>query len=697
MSAETKPAGTSVSRASDGHNRFIWLVWAGWVVVLLLVTGLFAASLPHAVFDVKYAEWQVAQARPVAVAIFPDFDTFVTYLLVLRLTAGAVFWGTAVAIVWRRPQEWMVVYVSATLLMMSYLFAFQSDVGRWRFPTELLELIPAIEWIAPLLFSICFFLLFYLFPDGRFTPRWIGVLGIAVTGIFIVFFSQLERALGLSEELAWGLFLTSVFLFAIIGLFSQMLKWRQATLVQKQQTRLVLFALGAFIALPLLQTTLSLLFGDNAWLHFLSLHLFLLGAALFPITIGISALRYRLWQMDVLLNRTLVYGGLIGVILLLYIALVGLLGAFLGRDGNVLFAVLATALVAVMLNPLRQRLQHLANRLIYGQRDDPLAVMAALSRQLEETAMPSQMLPAFVKAIAQALKLPYVAIVNNENDVLAASREKELATIYSFPLIHQSQTIGQLQIAPREVGEMFTHEEGELLRQVARQAGTAVYAAQLTDQLQQSRERLVVAREEERRRLRRDLHDGLGPQMAALTIKAGAAQNLLRSDPDKAEKLLTEIKTESQNAITGIRQLVEGLRPPSLDQLGLLSALQEFATQNSDGRVQITIEAPETMPNLPAAVEVAAYRIATEAITNVLRHAQAQSCQVQLAVNGPLTLTIIDNGIGVPAVLPTGVGLISMRERAEELGGSFRVDSNERRTVVTAVLPLPAGREMWKT
>ncbi len=300
------------------------------------------------------------------------------------------------------------------------------------------------------------------------------------------------------------------------------------------------------------------------------------------------------------------------------------------------------------------------------------------------------MLPALVKAIAQALKLPYVAIVNNENDILAETSDKEFAATYSFPLIHQSQTIGQLQIAPREGGESFTSEEEDLLQQVARQAGTAVYAAQLTDQLQQSRERLVITREEERRRLRRDLHDGLGPQMAALTVKAGAAQNLLRSDPDRAEKLLNEIRTESQSAIQGIRQLVEGLRPPSLDQLGLLSALQEFATQNNDGRVQITIQAPETMPNLPAAVEVAAYRIATEAIINVLRHAQAQTCHVQLTVNGQLTLTISDNGIGVSSKLPAGVGLLSMRERAEELGGTFKIVSNEGHTLVTAVLPIPA-------
>ena len=258
MTAETKPSDNFISGAPDGSGRFIWLIWIGWVIVLLLVVGLFAASLPHAFNDVRYYEWQVLQARPAAVNLFSTYDAFVNYLLVMRLTAVIVFWGTAAYLAWRKSKEWMVLYVSATLLMMSYLFAFQSDIDRWRFPDGLLERIPAIEWLAPLLFTICFFLLFYLFPDGRFVPKWIGVLGLAATGISILFFSQLGNVVGMSEDTAWLFFVTSVFLLAIIGLFSQMLKWRQATFVQKQQTRLVLFALAAFISLPLLQIDIGL-------------------------------------------------------------------------------------------------------------------------------------------------------------------------------------------------------------------------------------------------------------------------------------------------------------------------------------------------------------------------------------------------------------------------------------------------------
>lgn len=691
MSAKTKPFHILVKykRKGAGNGRFLWLIWAGWVLVLLLVVGLFAASLPHAVNDVKYYEWQVQQARPVAANLFPTYDAFVTYLLVLRLLAVTVFWGTAVYIVWRKPKEWMVVYVSATLLMMSYMLVFQSDMDRWRFPNELLELIPAVERIAPLLFLICFFLLFYLFPDGRFVPKWIGVLGIAVTGTSILFFSQFETALNISEEIEWVLFVISIFLFAFIGLISQAFKWRKATVVEKQQTRLVLFALGLFIALPLLQSIISLVVGDDPSLHFISLHLFLFGVTLIPITIGISALRLRLWQMDVLLNRTLVYGGLTAVIVLLYITLISLLGVFLGRDGNVLLAVLTTGLVAVFFNPLRQRLQRLVNQFVYGQRDDPFTVMSTLGKQLENTAVASETLPILVETISQALKLPYAAIVNEVGETIAAVGEAHTTPQQNFPLVYQSKQVGQLVVAQRTVKEPFTPDETRLLRNVARQANTAVYAAQLTIQLQRSRELLITTREEERRRLRRDLHDGLGPQLATLTIKAGAAQNMLRSDPDQAEQLLNEIKTESQTAIQEIRHVVEGLRPSTLDQLGLRSALQEFAAQNGNGRTQITIHIPEDLPPLPAAVEVAAYRILTEAVTNTLRHAHAQTCHVQLSIDDIIVLQVQDDGCGLPPDVLYGVGLRSMQERAEELGGTFTIQSQpEQGTTLRATIPI---------
>jgi signal transduction histidine kinase len=356
------------------------------------------------------------------------------------------------------------------------------------------------------------------------------------------------------------------------------------------------------------------------------------------------------------------------------------LGVFFQAGGNLLFSILATGLIAILFNPLRQRLQGAVNRLMYGERDDPMQVLSRLGQQLEETAVPGESLPNLVKTIAQTLKLPYVAIAIPDGDKyqVRAGYPQEFdfsGEVQIYPLLYESEMSGQLWVAPRAPGEPFTPSEEKLLRNIARQASAAVHADQLTRQLQRSRERLVTAREAERRRLRRDLHDGLGPQLAAVTIKADAAANLLNSDPVATAKLLGEIKTESQDSLQEIRRVVNGLWPAALDQLGLLSALQEYAARNSNGSLRIAIQAPPILPPLPAAVELAAYRIATEAMANVTRHAQAQNCTVKVAVSEELLLQVDDDGGGLPAVYLAGVGISSMRERTAELGGTLHLES----------------------
>jgi signal transduction histidine kinase len=231
-----------------------------------------------------------------------------------------------------------------------------------------------------------------------------------------------------------------------------------------------------------------------------------------------------------------------------------------------------------------------------------------------------------------------------------------------------------------------------LLEGLARQAGVAAYAVRLTTDLQRSRERLVAAREEERRRLRRDLHDGLGAQLAGLNVQAGSLRRLIGSNPEAAEELVVELREELHAAIAEIRRLVYGLRPPALDELGLVSALRQLAERyGSEGeRLSVLVEAPEDLPHLPAAVEVAVYRIAQEALTNVVRHAQAKSCIVRLAVNEEVALDIVDDGIGIPGKRTAGVGLSSMYERAAELGGRCVIESSPKGgTQVLVRLPLP--------
>ena len=222
-------------------------------------------------------------------------------------------------------------------------------------------------------------------------------------------------------------------------------------------------------------------------------------------------------------------------------------------------------------------------------------------------------------------------------------------------------------------------------------------AVRLSADLQRSRERLVEAREEERRRLRRDLHDGLGPQLSSQALTVDAVRALMRRDPDAAERLLLELKADAQDAVADIRRLVYGLRPPALDDLGLLGALRESAAQYSTKGLNVSVQAPEDLPPLSAAVEVAAYRIAQEALTNVAHHAGARACTILLAMEeaGVLCVEVRDDGLGIPGArenssVGTRVGLTSMGERAGELGGSLVVEAlSEGGTRVLARLPLP--------
>jgi signal transduction histidine kinase len=250
-------------------------------------------------------------------------------------------------------------------------------------------------------------------------------------------------------------------------------------------------------------------------------------------------------------------------------------------------------------------------------------------------------------------------------------------------LVYQTEQVGELVLAPRAAGETFTSADQRLLADLAHQIGVAVHAVQLTTDLQRvtvdlqhSRERLVLAREEERRRLRRDLHDGIGPTLASLFQRLDTACRLVPQDPDAAILLLEALKGQVKATIAEIRRVVYALRPPVLDELGLISALREHTghAQESNG-LRIVIEAPEAMPPLPAAVEVAAYRIILEALTNVERHAQAHTCLVRLNLTeaGALCLDITDDGHGLSEHATAGVGLTSMRERSAELGGACQI------------------------
>lgn len=420
-----------------------------------------------------------------------------------------------------------------------------------------------------------------------------------------------------------------------------------------------------------------------------------------PITIGWAIVHDRLFDIDVAIRRTLVYGGLSLGVVVVYLAAVATLTVALGPQEYAV-SLLATGVAALAALPLRDVLQRAVVRVLYGQRDQPVEVMRRLGTRLEWASDPAGAFPAVADTLADALRLPYVALeVADElgRSTVVAERGSARGAVQVLPLVHGGESVGRLLLGLRNGETAFADAELALLGVLARQAGAAVHAQRLRDDLARSRQRLVAAREEERRRLRRDLHDGLGPALAAVAMRAEAAGVHLATRPDDARKDLDAIATEARAAVADLRRLVDGLRPPSLDELGLVGAIVDQAERlgtagRPDGGPRISVEArPQPLPELSAAVEVAAYRIAVEAVTNTVRHAAARTCAVRLTVGEHLTVEVTDDGRGLPDPSRAGgAGLESMRERAEEVGGElWLAQAQPRGTVVRAELPIRAG------
>ncbi|MBM3179256.1 MAG: hypothetical protein FJZ86_02770 [Chloroflexi bacterium] len=431
----------------------------------------------------------------------------------------------------------------------------------------------------------------------------------------------------------------------------------------------------------------------------------------FPISIAIAILRYQLFDINIVINRALVYGTLTTIIAALYVLIVGVLGNYLHRlhlgsheSIDLLVSLMATALVAVSFQPLREWLQRWVNHWMYGERDDPYSVLARLGQKLEAAGSVETILPSIVEMIAQALKLPYVAIEFKDEDgsrVVAAYGTPQPYPAIKIPLIHQNASFADLVLAPRSQTESFTPAEERLLTDLAREVEVAAHNVRLTADLQRSRQELVTSREEERRRIRRDLHDEIGPLLASQSLTLDAIEKLIAQDPAAATSLVRDLKGQTQGAVQEIRRIIYDLRPPALDDLGLVEALKERFVQLGQSRpalskvegLKVELEAQENIPSLSAAVETAVYRIAVEAVTNVVRHANANDCHVCLRVDGNLQLEISDDGAGLPPKYRAGVGLRAMQERAEELGGTFRIERASKGTRLVVTLPISAEDE----
>jgi two-component system NarL family sensor kinase len=548
----------------------------------------------------------------------------------------------------------------------------------------------------------------FVFPDGQLpSPRWRRVAicaGVSFAGTIAVglvtpdgFDAPFEHVSSPLPDLSGALGPLQALLLAgtLAGLIASALavraRYRRADGVERQQI-LWLACAAWLIPVTVIVCLAGILFADDPDAIIFGFVLATVTAV--PAAIGVAVLRFRLYDLDRVVNRALVYGALTVGVVALYAAVVVALGSLVQSSDSFLISLLGTGVVAVAVQPARTWLQRRVDRLMYGDRDDPYAGLSRLATRLQASVAPDAALSTIVTAVADVLRVPFVAID------LARDAASARAATHGRPgrgehvtvaLAFQGERVGDLVVEERAPGEPFGAADRRLLNDLAGHAGAAVHAIRLTADLQRSRERLVLAREEERRRIRRDLHDGLGPALAGAVFQSDAARDLIVRDPEAADALLVSLREGLQAAVADIRALVYALRPPALDELGLVPALHEQAARlNAIGTgPRISIEGPAELPDLPAAVEVAAYRIAVEAITNAVRHSGASTCSVHLYVNGGLEIDVVDDSATSRQPYRPGVGIASMRERASELGAILTVlPGRHGGTHVHTVLPL---------
>jgi two-component system, NarL family, sensor kinase len=551
-------------------------------------------------------------------------------------------------------------------------------------------------WL-PIPASIAFTLA--LFPDGRsLSPRWrpvpyvlgagfvVWALGAATTTFAAMSPPPWAQGLRNPVELGFGPQLAQAGNLVVLAgvaaaAVSMLLRFRRSRGEERQQLKWL-----AVAVVPLLATFVG--FG-NVWVSAFAV-------AIFVLPIAMAILKYRLYDLDLVVNRALVYAALSAIVVGVYVVVAGAAGLLASGQRPTLVSVLATLAAVLLVLPLRQRMQHLVDHLLYGRRREPLSVVTALARRLEAAGRPDELLHGVVVELADALRLVSLEVRLADGQVVVSQGQIDPGAV-RIALIYQGLTIGELAATARR-GENLSPRDTRFLQDLAPQVAVALHALQLTLDLQRSRERLVFVQEEERRRIRRDLHDGLGPMLTAVAFQADAARNLVERDPGAATQLLKELRTEVSSAISEIRRLVYGLRPPALDEVGLVEALRQhagrFAEAGQDGSLAVEIDAPGEVDDLPAAVEVAAYRIAAEAINNAARHSHASHCRVRLSAGESLEVEVVDDGSGWPDGARAGVGLTSMRERAEELGGRLVVGTvSGGGSSVLASIPLRARRQ----
>ena len=580
------------------------------------------------------------------------------------------------------------------------------------------------SWVVSLVFptgALLFLLL--TFPDGRLaSPRWrpLAAVGVAMTALISVpagafypgrletetNFATVPNPVGVPANSVLGTVFSSLGVLWFLGLLvllvaasAPLVRMRRAQGDERQQLKWIAYAVIVSTIGVVLLSAAEALPGFPQGLSDLAIALGF-GCAL-PVAAGIAIFKHRLYDIDLVISRTLVYGSLAVFITAAYVGIAVGIGALVGGGGkpNLALSILATAIVAIGFQPVRERVQRVANRLVYGTRATPYEVLSQFSERVAESYAVDDVMPRMARVLAEgtgaqradvwlrngnvwreaavwpataALAASMPAVDGTLPDIEGASRLVEVR--------HQGTLLGALGVTKRS-GEALTPVEENLLMHLAGQAGLVLRNVGLTsdlqarlDDLRASRQRLVSAQDHERRRLERNLHDGAQQHLVAIKVKLGLVEMLLARDPARAQQTLEQLKSDTDDALETLRDLARGIYPPLLADRGLGVAL---VSQANKATVPVSVDA-DGISRHPQDIEAAVYFCVLEALQNVQKYAHATHVVVRLREEGEsITFSVVDDGQGFDvASMKRGAGLTNMEDRLDALGGELHISSS---------------------
>jgi signal transduction histidine kinase len=603
----------------------------------------------------------------------------------------------------RNPLGWLMLGVGLTFSGPWALYARYAAVTRGgELPGAGLALAFDSPGWVPFIGLSGFMLL--LFPNGHLpTPRWRWFAWMCGVGLVILYLTilfspdqgvdygmpQIQNPIAI-DAIGEGSFLLTSLVFApltVAGGAVAIIRRRRRTPdpVQRQQLRWLTWAAGVIAILYVAAFIPAIVGLPDAWEGWMG-SVAAGSFVLIPITIGVAVLRYRLYDIDFVIRKTVVFAVVAAFIAIVYVAVVAGVGALVGSGSGPLLSALAAAVVALVFQPVRARARRFADRVVYGKRATPYEVMSTFGDQLAGTYPADDVLDRIAKVLGEGVgaRSAEVRLAVGGDLRTVASWPPDAVTgeaDYTADVRHQGELLGALAVALPANDPMDPTRE-QLVQDLASQAGLVLRNVRLTEQLRArlddlraAQKRLVAAQDEERRRLERNIHDGAQQQLVALTVKLRLAESLVPRDASKAQEMLRDLQGETQTALEDLRDLARGIYPPLLADKGLVAAVEAQARRSA---VPVSMEVGADAPGRSGSdVEAAAYFSILESLQNIAKYADATTARVALSVvDEHLVFEVIDDGRGFdPAATAFGTGLQGIADRLGALDGSVRVVS----------------------